>query len=209
MDKRMNTQIQVNCIKKEMVGFKYRHFKGGVYIVTDIAVHSETEEPMVIYKNLNNPDLVWCRPLGMFMSEVNHEKYPDVKQTMRFEKITENMKIYFEDGKLPLSYNIPIDHCLIIDAVNGASQNITELDMIKEKDPSATIYTNSILALNNKYAWNKELDVPEIYIRSEGTTGIFTRIDKLTDRELREGHDIAKMYINGEFSNLQGKEEEE
>lgn len=89
MDNRMNVQAQVNCMKSAMVGFRYKHFKGNVYLVTDIAVHSETEEPMVIYKSFNNTDLVWCRPLSMFMSEVDHEKYPDVKQLMRFERIEE------------------------------------------------------------------------------------------------------------------------
>ena len=89
MDNRMNVQAQVKCIKSAMVGFRYRHFKGCVYLVVDIAVHSETEEPMVIYKSFNNPDLVWCRPLSMFMSEVDHEKYPEVKQLMRFERIGE------------------------------------------------------------------------------------------------------------------------
>lgn len=89
MDNRMNVQAQLNTMKETMVGSKYRHFKGGVYIVTDIAVHSETEEPMVIYKNFNNPNLVWCRPLDMFMFEVDHEKYPDVRQTMRFERVVE------------------------------------------------------------------------------------------------------------------------
>lgn len=89
MDNRMNAQTQVNCMKSAIVGFRYRHFKGGIYLVTDIAVHSETEEPMVIYKSFDNSDLVWCRPLSMFMSEVDHEKYPDVKQLMRFERIGE------------------------------------------------------------------------------------------------------------------------
>lgn len=87
MDNRMSMQAQANCMKDAMVGFRYRHFKGGIYLVTDIAVHSETAEPMVIYKSFDNSDLVWCRPLGMFLSEVDHEKYPDVKQLMRFERI--------------------------------------------------------------------------------------------------------------------------
>lgn len=90
MDNRMEVQKQVNCMKKGIVGFRYRHFKGGIYDVTDIAVHSETEEPMVIYKTFNNTEnteYVWCRPLSMFLSEVDHEKYPDVKQAMRFERM--------------------------------------------------------------------------------------------------------------------------
>lgn len=90
MDNRMNMQKQVNCMKDGIVGFRYRHFKGNIYVVTDIAIHSETEEPMVIYKSFDKPDLVWCRPLDMFMSEVDHKKYPEVKQLMRFERIGEN-----------------------------------------------------------------------------------------------------------------------
>lgn len=89
MDNRMNVQAQVNNIKDHIVGYKYRHFKGNIYFVMNIAVHSETAEPMIIYRRVNNPDYVWCRPLDMFMSEVDHEKYPDVKQKMRFEKIME------------------------------------------------------------------------------------------------------------------------
>lgn len=89
MDNRMNVQSHIRCMKEAIVGYRYRHFKGGVYVVTDIAVHSETEEPMVIYRSFNDPSLVWCRPLSMFLSEVDHEKYPDVKQLMRFERIGE------------------------------------------------------------------------------------------------------------------------
>ena len=87
MDKRMNVQSGIQHIKDVMVGYRYKHFKGGIYVVTDIAVHSETEEPMVIYRNFHDPSLVWCRPMSMFLSEVDHEKYPDVKQQMRFERI--------------------------------------------------------------------------------------------------------------------------
>ena len=78
-------------LRNEFVGFRFRHFKGNIYLVTDIAVHTETGEPMVIYKDESNSSKVWCRPLKMFTSEVDHDKYPDAKQKMRFEKINENL----------------------------------------------------------------------------------------------------------------------
>ena len=78
-------------LRNEFVGFRFRHFKGNIYLVTDIAVHTETGEPMVIYKDENDSSKVWCRPLEMFTSEVDHDKYPDAKQKMRFEKINENL----------------------------------------------------------------------------------------------------------------------
>ena len=109
------------------------------------------------------------------------------------------MKIYFEDGKL-LSWirSIPEKPTMEIDAGDGPTKNQKDLDLQKIYRPDSIIYTNSLIAFSNEYAWNEELKVPEIYIRA-GEYMIFTRIDKLTTRELREGHNLAKMYISGEF----------
>ena len=65
----------------------YRHFKGKMYIVEDIAFDSETEEKMVVYRALYGEHRLWVRPLEMFLSEVDHEKYPDTKQKFRFEEV--------------------------------------------------------------------------------------------------------------------------
>ena len=70
-------EVQINRV--------YKHFKGNYYLVVDIATHSETKEQYVVYRRLYEDGTLWIRPLEMFLSEVDHGKYPDVKQKYRFE----------------------------------------------------------------------------------------------------------------------------
>ena len=66
-------------------GDRFRHFKGTVYTVLAVARHTETDESLVIYSDAQGK--TWARPKEMFCSLVDREKYPEVEQKYRFEKI--------------------------------------------------------------------------------------------------------------------------
>lgn len=72
-------------MRKVKINSIYRHFKGDYYLVVDIANHSETKEKYVVYRRLYGDGSLWIRPMDMFLSEVDHNKYPNIKQKYRFQ----------------------------------------------------------------------------------------------------------------------------
>lgn len=81
----MNREIKIGGI--------YHRFKGFIAKVITVAKHTETGETLVVYEcngkavNSNHEDGIYARPLEMFLSEVDHKKYPDIEQKYRFEPI--------------------------------------------------------------------------------------------------------------------------
>ena len=74
----MDRKIKLNTV--------YVHFKNKKYINLNFAEHTETGEQMVIYQALYGEHKTYARPYEMFAGKVDKEKYPDVKQTYRFEE---------------------------------------------------------------------------------------------------------------------------
>ena len=74
-------------MRKVKIKGYYKHFKGKIYMVEDIAKDCETLEDIVVYRALYGDKQLWVRKYSDFISEVDHNKYPDVKQKYRFEEL--------------------------------------------------------------------------------------------------------------------------
>lgn len=72
-------------MREIQLGRVYRHFKGDCYLAEAVAQDAESGEAVVVYRKLYGDGGLWVRPLAMFLTEVDHEKYPDCKQQYRFE----------------------------------------------------------------------------------------------------------------------------
>ena len=150
----------------------YRHFKDKMYQIIAVAVHSETKEKLVIYQALYGEYGVYARPLDMFMSEVDKEKYPDAAQKYRFEKI-ENIG---ELSKNSSSSNCENEESLYTDEKN-ISDKVLKDNIQSDKAPNlgknyfmefleADSFSDKkeIILANREFISDRELDTMyEIY----------------------------------------------
>ena len=137
-------------------GEKYLHFKNKLYQVIAVAKHSETMEPYVVYQALYGDFGVYIRPYDMFVSEVDHEKYPEVTQKYRFAYVdhTKNETLRTERAehkKMPVNQNVEQQENVpdVTAAVSTAElqeQNMVqrESDVEEQIDPWLLRYTDTM-----------------------------------------------------------------
>lgn len=113
------------------------------------------------------------------------------------------MIVFFKDGSITNdSLYIDGKEVLKIDAGMGYSHCRRRLRYIQDNYPFDTeVFTNSLIALSNLWCWDYEKNMPLIYIQNEEGNWMF--ISELTNRELRIRHNLEKLYVNGEFCDVE------
>lgn len=106
-DKLRDNEYNLNCLSDEEneiffrageirnnKGKLVRHFKGKCYLIIDVVEHTETGEELVIYKAMYGDYKSYARPIEMFISKVDKQKYPKADQEYRFELVELNFGEY-------------------------------------------------------------------------------------------------------------------
>ncbi len=132
----------------------YRHFKNKLYQIIAVATHSESKEQLVIYQALYGDFGVYARPLDMFLSEVDREKYPDIEQKYRFEKL-ENIS---EASKQITDINSEINIETINKTLKEKSEDEPKNFFIDFLDADDYYTKKKIILANKENITDKQLD---------------------------------------------------
>ena len=132
----------------------YRHFKNKLYQIIAVATHSESKEKLVIYQALYGDFGVYARPLDMFLSEVDREKYPEIEQKYRFEKV-ENIS---EVSKQITDINSESNIATINKTLKEESEDDPENFFIDFLDADDYYTKKKIILANKENITDKQLD---------------------------------------------------
>ena len=153
--------------RRPVTGEIYKHFKNKLYQIVAIAQHSETKEELVIYQALYGEYGIYARPLEMFVSEVDHVKYPEVTQKYRFEKVKKDdtptdinakMMAFFDTDDLECRYKILSS--MREEITDGMIDNMAVvMDIVIPDGPTTNRYDDlkRAIATKQRYEQNKRL----------------------------------------------------
>lgn len=166
-----------------VIGGFYRHFKDKLYQVKGTAIHSETKEKMVIYQGLYGSYEMYVRPYDMFLSEVDHIKYPDVVQKYRFElidiKTGKSLEADYEENNQ-----------------NMESEKLEELEELEESEESEkseeSEEDSKLIRFLDAYDYKEKLDILTS-MRGELNDGLIDIMAESIEVAVPEG-DITDRY---------------
>ena len=166
-----------------VIGGFYRHFKDKLYQVKGTAIHSETKEKMVIYQGLYGSYEMYVRPYDMFLSEVDHIKYPDVVQKYRFElidiKTGKSLEADYEENNQNME--------------SEKSEELEELEESKEsKESEESEEDSKLIRFLDAYDYKEKLDILTS-MRGELNDGLIDIMAESIEVAVPEG-DITDRY---------------
>ena len=172
-----------------VIGGFYRHFKDKLYQVKGTAIHSETKEKMVIYQGLYGSYEMYVRPYDMFLSEVDHIKYPDVVQKYRFElidiKTGKSLEADYEEN----NQNMESEKSEELEKL----EELEELEESKEsKESKESEEDSKLIRFLDAYDYKEKLDILTS-MRGELNDGLIDIMAESIEVAVPEG-DITDRY---------------
>lgn len=189
----MERQLVIN-------GF-YRHFKDKLYQVKGIAIHSETKEKMVIYQGLYGEYEMYVRPYDMFISEVDHVKYPDVEQKYRFELIDiktgealEDISADNEEGFARASSPVTGENNkdIVSEAATGKVTDVVSEADISKQESMDKQEDSKLIRFLDAYDYKEKLDILTS-MRGELNDGLIDIMAESIEVAVPEG-DMTERY---------------
>ena len=210
-----------------VAGQIYKHFKGNLYKVLAVAVHTESEEKLVVYQSVDNPDRVFARPLEMFMSDIDRFRYPLIRAKYRFTLVSEPEEETDEPLKTKAAESEthqPSEDTLAASIPSSEQEEETEpskTEVTEEQsdDDSAVYKDNGELVIDpyvegvlDEKEFSKKIEFFEM-LRGKCTEDMLTTIAISLDIQLQEGSiedkysqilRTLKMHEKYETSRLRG-----
>ena len=158
----------------------YRHFKGRLYQIIGVAKHSETMEAMVVYQALYGDYSLYVRPLAMFLSEVDHQKYPKETEIYRFTKVERSSL----DATKPEF--VPNEET----GVKASKEQVTDI----ERHPEADLVNSDLMAFLDAKDYASKLEV--LYsIRKQLSDRLMSDIELSMDLPIGKGTLEERLLI--------------
>lgn len=192
-----------------VAGQIYKHFKGNLYKVLAVAVHTESEEKLVVYQSVDNPDRVFARPLEMFMSDIDRFRYPLIRAKYRFTLVSEPEE---ETKEEETKEETPNEDTKEEDVKDEETEEQSDDDSAVYKDNGELVIDPYVEGVLDEKEFSKKIEFFEM-LRGKCTEDMLTTIAISLDIQLQEGSiedkysqilRTLKMHEKYETSRLRG-----